>query len=106
MKPLISSVASLLGEAGTVDSEHVKVENETEVDGHDHDLSSSNSLHKYNCTPRPHHLTNIEMSSVGKQVKRILDHGRIEYLRKIGFNASIIRYCYQSYNLRFICLLI
>lgn len=35
-------------------------------------------------TVRPLNITPREMSRVGKMVKRVLDQGRVEYLRKLG----------------------
>jgi tRNA:m4X modification enzyme len=43
--------------------------------------------------PRPKDLSREEMAGVGKMVKRVLDQGRVEYLRRIGMNAFQVRYC-------------
>jgi tRNA:m4X modification enzyme len=42
---------------------------------------------------RPQGLSYEEMSEVGKMVKRILDHGRVLYLRAQGFTVCQRRYC-------------
>jgi tRNA:m4X modification enzyme len=42
---------------------------------------------------RPRGLSYEEMSQVGKMVKRILDHGRVLYLRAMGFTVCQRRYC-------------
>ena len=41
-------------------------------------------------------LDEHEMSEVGKMIKRLLDHGRVEYLRANGFHAHQSRYCDPS----------
>jgi Methyltransferase TRM13 len=43
--------------------------------------------------PRPTGITYSEMSNVGKMVKRILDQGRVEYLRDLGLCGFQTRYC-------------
>ena len=35
----------------------------------------------------------LQLSAIGKKTKRILDHGRILYLRDLGFDAFAVRYC-------------
>jgi tRNA:m4X modification enzyme len=42
---------------------------------------------------RPRGLSYEDMSRVGKMVKRILDHGRVLYLRAMGFAVCQRRYC-------------
>lgn len=42
---------------------------------------------------RPRGLSYEEMSRIGKMVKRILDHGRVLYLRDMGFVVCQRRYC-------------
>jgi hypothetical protein len=41
---------------------------------------------------RPAGLSNLELSVIGKQVKRILDQGRVCFLRDLGLDAKIVRY--------------
>ena len=45
--------------------------------------------------PRPNGMTNEEKSAIGKMVKRLLDHGRVLYLREaLGMAyATQVRYC-------------
>lgn len=45
---------------------------------------------------RPTDVSSREMSDVGKMVKRILDQGRVEYLRRLGLAASQVQYCHPS----------
>ena len=47
-------------------------------------------------TVRPADLSSREMSDVGKMVKRILDQGRVMYLRRLGLPARQVRYCDPS----------
>ena len=42
---------------------------------------------------RPAGLSALQLSAIGKKTKRILDHGRILYLRDLGFDAFAVRYC-------------
>ena len=43
--------------------------------------------------PRPSGLSYTEMSIIGKMIKRIIDQGRVEFLRNLGINAHQVRYC-------------
>ena len=54
----------------------------------EHKASASTST-----VPRPKGLTVADMNEIGKMIKRIFDHGRVEYLRGQGLQASQRRYC-------------
>lgn len=56
----------------------------------EHSLPSSTAVPT---SHRPQGLSYEEMSEIGKMVKRILDHGRVLYLRSMGFTVSQRRYC-------------
>ena len=43
--------------------------------------------------PKPTQLGPMELSAIGKKIKRIFDYGRTCYLRKIGFEAYVVNYC-------------
>ena len=45
---------------------------------------------------RPANITYDDMSRVGKMVKRILDQGRVEYLRTMDLHANQTQYCQSS----------
>ena len=58
------------------------------------DIDNSHSVPKMNeRVPKPTGLNPIELSVIGKQIKRLFDYGRVCYLRKIGFDAFVVRYC-------------
>lgn len=46
--------------------------------------------------PRPEGLSYAEMSEIGKMVKRVIDQGRVEYLRSFGISARQVQYCDPS----------
>ena len=45
---------------------------------------------------RPTNITYTDMAETGKKVKRILDHGRVKFLKCIGLRAAQIKYCHPS----------
>eukprot|EP01035_Chromulina_nebulosa_P019004 gene19004-24822_t len=45
---------------------------------------------------RPSSLNASEMREIGFMCKRIIDHGRIEYLQTIGITSQQVRYCDES----------
>jgi Methyltransferase TRM13 len=47
-------------------------------------------------TNRPTDITYGQMAETGKKVKRILDHGRVKFLKHLGLRASQIKYCHPS----------
>lgn len=47
---------------------------------------------------RPKNITPEDMAAIGKMAKRTIDHGRIMYLRSLGFDAMQQRYCDPSYS--------
>ena len=47
-------------------------------------------------TNRPTDITYAQMAETGKKVKRILDHGRVKFLKHLGLRASQIKYCHPS----------
>ena len=53
------------------------------------------SKEQYNIN-RPTNITYTDMAETGKKVKRILDHGRVKFLKNLGLNASQIKYCHPS----------
>lgn len=70
--------------------EEVSTPNEEEAECCEHSAPVNES------TVRPAGLTSREMSDVGKMVKRILDQGRVMYLRRLGLPARQVRYCDPS----------
>ena len=43
---------------------------------------------------RPTNITYEEMAMTGKKIKRILDYGRLRWLRQeLGLDAQMVRYC-------------
>jgi hypothetical protein len=42
---------------------------------------------------RPSNITYEEMAAAGLMAKRILDQGRVEFLREMGLNARQLQYC-------------
>lgn len=47
-------------------------------------------------TNRPTDITYAQMAETGKKVKRILDHGRVKFLKHLGLRAAQIKYCHPS----------
>lgn len=47
---------------------------------------------------RPKNISAIEMIQVGQMIKRILDQGRIEFLRSLGYEANQVRFCDPKYS--------
>lgn len=43
--------------------------------------------------PRPSNISSEEMSLLGAKVKRVLDFSRVQYLKQLGFDAKLLRYC-------------
>lgn len=67
---------------------------EEQDDIEEEDADNSHSAPKINeRVPKPTNLGPLEMSAIGKQIKRIFDYGRVCYLRKIGFDAYVANYC-------------
>ena len=73
---------------GHVEEEEEEEEDEEEVE---HALSKGVTV-----AARPANITYDEMSRVGKMVKRILDQGRVEYLRTMDLHANQTQYCQSS----------
>lgn len=66
-------------------------ENEEEEEEVEHALSKGVTT-----AVRPANISYDDMSCVGKMVKRILDQGRVEYLRSLDLHANQIQYCHSS----------
>jgi Methyltransferase TRM13 len=47
-------------------------------------------------TNRPTDITYAQMAETGKKVKRILDHGRVKFLKHLGLRAAQLKYCHPS----------
>ena len=63
-------------------------EEENDVEGQGHSVPKMNER-----VPKPTNLGPLELSDIGKQIKRIFDYGRVCYLRKVGFDAHVVKYC-------------
>jgi hypothetical protein len=51
-----------------------------------------------NSVIRPKNIDYVTMAKTGKMVKRIIDHGRVEYLRNIGLKTKQLKYCDELYS--------
>lgn len=87
-KPSSNVLSQLVDRASNSISSAHDACKEHEIDTYISPLRALRSL-----VPRPSHLSNLEMSVVGKQIKRILDQGRVDYLKSLGFDAKTVRYC-------------
>jgi tRNA:m4X modification enzyme len=87
----VSGGASSIGNAPTADGPSPDLDGDDEDDGGDeHAVIISSKI------PRPEGLSYTEMSEIGKMVKRVIDQGRVEYLRSFGISAHQVKYCDPS----------
>lgn len=70
------------------DDDENKDNNENENENNEHSIPK-----EIFTAIRPKNISYKKMSKIGKMIKRIIDHGRIEYLRCFSLDTKIIKYC-------------
>jgi len=79
---------------------HKNNENENEKnENNENDKIEAHTLPKeLNSVIRPKNIDYVTMAKTGKMVKRIIDQGRVEYLRNIGLKTKQLKYCDELYS--------
>jgi hypothetical protein len=67
--------------------------NREELSHIDPEEHADNSGHNIMSRCTPHGLNYDQMSLLGKMIKRVIDQGRVEHFRKLGFQAFQTKYC-------------